>query len=190
MQRFLVVKVNWKSSVFNDNQTNLNIEEIKEIVVKASESVHPKTCLHFASRWHHTGKNNRHILVCWLYSCIYHSQTWMLVFIININTYNVKQRIRFISRTTAAATVHWWQKLGSVSNCSGVLKRSAATGKINVLTTSHTITHRRTDELGNMLFKNKTGKTASLMNYNKSQRKQNELILIRRHFSAFCGVTY
>jgi len=51
-----------------------------------------------------------------------------------------------------------------------VLKRSAATGKINVLTTSHTITHRRTDELGNMLFKNKTGKIASLMNYNKSQR--------------------
>jgi len=53
-------------------------------------------------------ENNRNILVCRLYSCIYHSQTWILVFIIEINIYNVKRR-RFISRTTATETVRVYQ---------------------------------------------------------------------------------
>jgi len=70
-------------------------------------------------------ENNQNILVCWLYSCIYRSQTWILVFDIKINIYNVKRW--FISRTTA--TVHCWRKTGSVGNCTGVLKRSVATGK-------------------------------------------------------------
>jgi len=48
-----------------------------------------------------------------------------------------------ISRTTATATVHCLRKMGSVGNCIGVLKPSAATGKINVLTTNHTTTHRQ-----------------------------------------------
>jgi len=39
----LVVKVNSLSSVFNDNQTPLNVEKYKnEQIVKASDSAHPK----------------------------------------------------------------------------------------------------------------------------------------------------
>jgi len=51
MQCFLVVKVNCSSSVFNDDQTHLNIEEDKneQIVAKVSESACLKMCLHFAS---------------------------------------------------------------------------------------------------------------------------------------------
>jgi len=48
---FLVVKVNWSSSVFNDSQTHLNTEEDQnneQTVVKVSESAHQKICLHFA----------------------------------------------------------------------------------------------------------------------------------------------
>jgi len=72
-----------------------------------------------------------------LYSCIHRSQMWILVFIIRIDIYKVKQRRRFISRTTATATVPY-----SVDGLSRQLvKRSAATGKINVLTTNHTATH-------------------------------------------------
>jgi len=41
-------------------------------------------------------KNNQNILVCWLYSCIYYSQMWILVFIIKISIYNVKRQRRFI----------------------------------------------------------------------------------------------
>jgi len=85
--------------------------------------------------------------------------------------YNVK-RWRFISRTAATATVRSWRKMGSVGNCSGVLKRSATTGNINVLTTNHTTTHRRNDELRNMFFKNNPGKVASLKNYNEARRNQ------------------
>jgi len=114
-------------------------------------------------------ENNQNILVCWLYSCTYHSQTWILILIIKINISNVKRWRRFISRTTATATIHCWHKMGSVGNCSGVLKRSAAT-----VTTSHT-THRRNDELRNMFFKNNLGKIISLKNYNESQCKQNKL---------------
>jgi len=125
-------------------------------------------------------KNDQNILVCWLYSCIYHSQMWILVFIIKINIYNVKQRRRCISRTAATATVHCWHKMGSVGNCSGVLKHYAATGKKNILTTNCTTTHRHGDKLRNMFFRNNLGKTPSLKNYNESQRKQNE-ILIWRH---------
>jgi len=47
----LGVKVNCLWSDFNDNQTNLNIEEDQnneQIVVKASESVHQNICLCFA----------------------------------------------------------------------------------------------------------------------------------------------
>jgi len=68
--------------------------------------------------------------------------------------------------------------MGSVGNCSGVLKRSAATRKINVLTTSCTTTRRHNDELRNMFFKNNVGKITSLKNYKESQGKQNEPILI------------
>jgi len=68
--------------------------------------------------------------------------------------------------------------MGSVVNCSGVLKRSAAIGRINVLTTNRTTAHRHKDELRNMFFKNNSGKIASLKNYNESQRKQNDPILI------------
>jgi len=56
--------------------------------------------------------------------------------------------------------------MGSVGNCGGVLKRSAATGKINILTTNCT-THRHNDELRNAFFKNNPGKIASLKNYNE-----------------------
>jgi len=52
--------------------------------------------------------------------------------------------------------------MGSVGNCSGVLKLCAATGKINVLTTNRTTAHRHNDELRNMFFKNNPGKIASL----------------------------
>jgi len=65
MQRFLVVKVNCSSPVFNDNKTHLNIEEgqkSEQIVVKVSESAHPKICLHFASRLRHTRKTTKTIL--------------------------------------------------------------------------------------------------------------------------------
>jgi len=65
--------------------------------------------------------------------------------------------------------------MGSVSNCSGVLKHSAATGKINILTTNRTTTHMHNDELRNRFFKNSPGKIASL-------RKQNERNLIRHDF--------
>jgi len=63
--------------------------------------------------------------------------------------------------------------MGTVGNCSEVLKRSAATGKIYALTANRTTTHRHNDELRNMFFKNNLGKIASLKNYNESQRKQN-----------------
>jgi len=59
--------------------------------------------------------------------------------------------------------------MGSVGNCSGVLKRSAETGKINVLTTDRRTTHRHNDELRNMFFRNNPGKIVSLKNYYKSQ---------------------
>jgi len=61
------------------------------------------------------------------------------------------------------------RKMYSVGNCSRVLIHSAATGKINVLTTNCTTTHRRNDELKNMFFKNNLGIIAPLKNYNKSQ---------------------
>jgi len=64
--------------------------------------------------------------------------------------------------------------MGSVGNCSGVLKRSSTTGKINVLTTNRTTTHKHNDKLRNMFFKNNPVKISSLKNYNGSQRKQNE----------------
>jgi len=51
-------------------------------------------------------ENNQNIFVCWQYNSIYHSQTGILLFIIKINIYNVKWQQRFISRTTATATVH------------------------------------------------------------------------------------
>jgi len=57
-----------------------------------------------------------------------------------------------------------------------MLKRSAATGKINVLTTNRTTTQRHNDELRNMFFKNNAGKIASLKNCNESQHKQYECI--------------
>jgi len=117
-------------------------------------------CKSVTSYW----ENNQNILVCWLYSCIYHSQTWILVFRLKINIYNVKQWRRFISKSTA--TVHCWRLMGWFFNCSGVLKHSAATEKINVLTTSRTTTYRHNDELRNMFFKNNPGKIATLKNYN------------------------
>jgi len=68
-----------------------------------------------------------------------------------------------------------------MGNCSGVLKCSVATGKINFLTTDHTTTHRHNDELRNTFFKNYPCEIAALKNDNKSQSKQNESILIGRH---------
>jgi len=68
--------------------------------------------------------------------------------------------------------------MGSVSNCSRVLKCSAAVRKITILTTNHTTTHRHNDELRNMFLKNNSDKIAPLKNYNESQLKQNERILM------------
>jgi len=48
--------------------------------------------------------------------------------------------------------------MGAIGNCNAVLKCSAARGKINVLTTSRTTTHRHNLEI--MFFKNNPGKTA------------------------------
>jgi len=68
--------------------------------------------------------------------------------------------------------------MGSVSNCSGVLKRSAATGKISILTTYRTTIHRHNDELRNKFFRNNPHKIASLKNFDASQHKQNNHILV------------
>jgi len=54
---------NSSSSVFNDNQTHLNIDEDKEneqVVIKASESAHPKICLHFVNDDVIPGKQPKH----------------------------------------------------------------------------------------------------------------------------------
>jgi len=55
-----------------------------------------------------------------------------------------------------------------------LVKSSAASGKINVLTTSRTTTHRHSDKLRNMFFKNIPDKLAFLKNYNESQRTQKQ----------------
>jgi len=74
---FLVVKVNCSSSVFNFNQTHLNIEEdqnSEQIIIKASESAQQKICLHFVSDDVILRKQVKQLklFVCWLYSCICH----------------------------------------------------------------------------------------------------------------------
>jgi len=147
MQCFLVVKVNSLSSVLNYNQTHLNIEEDQKSVWKCAPQDLFTFCKSMTSYW----ENNQNILFCCLYSCICHSQTWILVIIIKINIYNIKRWRRFTRRTTATATVHCWCKMGSASNWWNILTQP----KKNILITNRTTTCRRNDELRNVFLKNK-----------------------------------